>query len=150
MIYSITHSYAEAVQTYSKVLEIEPENTSAILNLSEAYVLNNQNEKSDKLIVGNNSHFDGEAGKQAIKLLSVLKAFNDANVPSLVAEIKKQIDKKNLDEKKNRFENWGLKESIAYIEQTNDSKQKTITKLFFDYALAKISGNELMQQLDAI
>ena len=96
LIYSITHSYAEAVQTYSKVLEIEPENTSAILNLSEAYVLNNQNEKSDKLIVEKNSHFDGEGGKQAIKLLSVLKAFNDANVPSLVAEIKKQIDTTNL------------------------------------------------------
>lgn len=148
LIYSITHSYAEAVQTYSKILELEPENTSAIRNLSEAYVLNDQNEKADKLISDKSSHFNEDAGKQAIMLLSVIKPFNKSDLSTVVNEIKKQIDNENLEEKKPRFEYWNLQESQAYVELSKESKHKSAVKHYFDYLLGKINGIELLQKLD--
>lgn len=148
LIYSITHSYAEAVQTYSKILELDPENTSSIRNLSEAYVLNDQNEKADKLILDKASHFNEEGGKQAIMLLSVMKPFNKGDFPTIINEIKKQIDNENLEEKKDRFEYWNLQESQAYVELSKESKNKLAVKFYFDYSLGKINGMELLQKLE--
>lgn len=148
LIYSITRSYAEAVQTYTKILEFEPDNNSAILNLSEAYILNEQNEKSDKLIEENNAQFNGENGKEAIKLFSVLKSFNNNGISELIKEIKNQIDISNLNEKKNRMENWGLTESLDFIDHKENSLAKDITKSYYDYIQSRIDGNELLKKLD--
>lgn len=150
LIYSITRSYSEAVQTYTKILEIEPDNTTAILNLSEAYVLNNQSEKAHKLLEEKNSHFNDSSGKEALRLITVLEAFNSGDTPKLINEIRNQIDNTSLDEKKERFENWNLQESFDYVEHTKESKIKTVVKMFYDYANGKISGNELIQKLNSV
>ena len=147
LIYSNTRSYTEAAQTYLRALELEASNKDAILNLAEAYILNKQNQSSDEHIEKYKSYFDGPNGNQAKKLFSVLKAYNNDDNTQLIIDIKNQIDSSNLIEKKERFDSWGLAESLDYIEHNEDSITKKNVKHYYDYLLGKISGTELSESL---
>jgi tetratricopeptide (TPR) repeat protein len=147
LIYSITRSYSEAIQTYIRILQLNPTDNNAILNLPEVYILNNQNESSDEHIERYKPHFDSRDGNQAKKLFAVLKAFNSKNNNQVITEIKGQIDNSDLLNKEVRFDSWGLNESLDYIEHSEDSIIKTNVKLYYDYLLGKINGKELLEKL---
>ena len=142
-IYAITRSYPEAITTYLQIIKLDKTNNTAIFNLAEVYLFNNQNNESAKLVEDNSQYFKKDSSSGALKLFKVLSLLNDNNLDEIINEVKEQIDNSNLNDKKRRIINWDFKDVYSFVNSLKETKEKETVLNYLNYTTGKISGAEL-------
>lgn len=147
-VYAITRSYPEAISTYLEIIKLDEKNITAIFNLAEVYLFNNQNLESAKIVEENSQHFISDSSSGALKLFKVLTLLNEKNLNKLVDEVKQQINLLSLDDKIKRIPNWDFKDVYSFVNSLKDSKEKDVTIQYLNYVTGKISGSDLISILE--
>lgn len=134
LIYTESKSYLEAINTYNKILEIEPKNEDAVMNIAEVYLFLNREKDSDKIIEENSLTFQDKNGLEALNLFKVVKLINKKDFEELEKEVINQIS--NLEP----FYNWNLNEVRSYFNTLKlDVKPRKLFNAYLNYFDKKIN-----------
>jgi len=138
-------NFQDAIVSYEKLLEVEPQYTVAIGDLAELYFFYNQEKKASILIENNNEFFKTKLDGKLTALLNLWKAYHAKDITKIDDFSISEIDKKDLKTKKKKYEGWDLSDAILYLSKEPDSECKKHMLYLFTYLTGKISGEDLIK-----
>ncbi|MBI5042290.1 MAG: hypothetical protein HZC10_00330 [Nitrospirae bacterium] len=137
-------NYVEAIETYKKILTIEPMDISAIQNLAELYLVAGQIENYDNIVRDKSEFF------KSTPLLTYLEAFKfylENKSTDLKNKISDFIEKQDVSINKNHLRAWDFTEFYDVLNSKSDSPEKTLLMNFANYLKGVMSGSEIKNLL---
>lgn len=139
-IQSRMRSYNEAVSTYNKVLEVNPDDKEVIMDLAETYLFSNQKNEHLELIKKYNQYFTKLLNGKLCDIFDVIIYYQEKNKEELTKRVLAHIDSSDLNSKSKRTTEWQFLDSLIYLANEQDSPEKTIALNFFWYLDGQISS----------
>ncbi|MBI5893904.1 MAG: hypothetical protein HZB79_09715 [Deltaproteobacteria bacterium] len=133
-------NYVEAIETYKKILTIEPMNQGAIRNLAELYLVAGQTGNYNNIVKDKLEFF------KATPLLTYLEAFKfylENKFTDLKNKISEFIEKQDVSINKDHLGNWDLTEFYDTLKNKYDSPEKALLINFANYLKGGMSGSQI-------
>jgi hypothetical protein len=137
--------YREVIQTYQRILSLSEKNQTAIANLAEVYLFNNQNEKFDELIVSYPEAFSDKKYDELMKFFNVIKYYNSNQKEKMLEVIFQQIEGK--EEKVGELK-WIFKDALYFASKQERSENNLILLAYIFYLDNKYTATELKEKLN--
>lgn len=146
-IYSRILKYDEAIKSQYKILEIEPNNNTAIYELAELLYFAKKDDVGNELIKKHSDLFSSKEDGQLLFLFELLNHFNKSEVEDLKEKILNSIDKTNLEVRNKKMLGWDLYDALVFIANQPDSEAKLLLQNFLWYMDAQINAQETLERL---
>ena len=138
-------NYSDAIDTYNKIIEIDENHSSAILNLMELYLLNHQQNEYNSMLTKYDKIVNKKMKGELLKLFSVIIAYQNRNVEKLKEISISFVEATDMSTKKKRAEGWNLTDMLIYIANEPETHEKMITQNLLWYLEGQITGQEFSQ-----
>jgi len=145
-IFTRTKRYDESLKNYLTILEVDPNNNTAILDLAELYLFMGYESKSDELIKSHPALF-GTSEKQLLNFLELIKLFNAGNAILLKQKIQENIDKTDLKNRRHRFDGWNVSDALTFVHSQRESDQRTYFLNYLWYLDGQLNGKDVLEKI---
>ncbi len=129
-----------AVLAYEKVVDIEPNNVKAVLELHELYLIQNQIEKYEILYKEHKSIVDRECDGNINIYFKALKLYQQNDYNSMKLNVQKYVA--TVPPEKNTLAEWEFNDVLVAFKSHPDSKKKRLLLLFIELLMGKIDKEE--------
>lgn len=146
-LYARTFCYNDAITNLKKVLDIEPDNSTAHMNLAELYLFSGQKEKFDEIY---NSHKDMFAAKDEGKLIEyfeLIDLFNKGKFDEIKEYISKNIDRKDLENRKKQMEGWDLYDAMVFLANKPETDERKLLQSYTWYLDGHVNASQVIELL---
>jgi tetratricopeptide (TPR) repeat protein len=145
--YSRITNYSEAIEVYKRILEIDANNSSSILDLSELLLFEKKEDLCTELIKKYQDIFKSKSNGQLLILFDLLIHFNKSEISELKEKILNLIERTDLENRKKRMVGWNLYDSILYVSKQPESEEKKFMRNFLFYLDGQLSAKETLERL---
>lgn len=131
--------YDESIKSYEKVLEIDPNSKSAILNLAEIYALAGEVKAFKKHNEKYSQELKNYENKKILDFFNVLRLFHENEIEAMIKLIKSSIN-----DDKDKF-SWNFIDVFVFINKIQDTKIQSILFKYIQFLhgiIDKFSANE--------
>jgi tetratricopeptide (TPR) repeat protein len=147
LIYTKTKRYKEIAPIYHRVIELDPTNSSAIVNLAELYLFQKNEKLSDELVAKHPEMFNKNADGDVLKFFDLIKLFNNGNSQELEKIIVEKIDQKDLLNKKKRMDSWDVSDALTYVHSEPESPQRKLFLNYLWYLDGQLNAQEALERI---
>lgn len=135
-------SYKDATVTYNKLLELDKNNQTAIVDLTEVYLLDKQQIEYQLMLSKHADVFNQTKNKDVLNLFSIIIHYQQKNLEKLKEISLSKIDTNDLTSKKSRIEGWIFSDMLTYIANESASEEKLIAQNLLWYLDGQQSASE--------
>lgn len=146
-IYTRIRKYDESIKSCNKIIELAPENSTAICDLAELYFFSKAEDKADKLIEKHPDLFNSKINGELLNYFELIRLYNSNNLAELKPLVLSKIDKSDLKVKKERLDGWDVYDALIYVFNEPDSDVKTVLLNYLWYIKGDLNANELLTLL---
>lgn len=136
-----------SINTFIKVRDIEPDNNSAIFNIAEAYLFNNQIDKAKEIISNHEELFNQKSKGDLLEVFKAIEFYHKENKDELLEIVENLVDYSNLKSNRRQITGWDLREALYFIAHQDDDDYKVILQNLLWYLDGHISGEQLLSRV---
>ncbi len=125
-------NYQESIKFYKKILELSPDDESAIVNLIEVYIYSKNLNLAKNLIENKNNVVSSRDNGELLQFFKLMISYQEHNQIELDKLIKYWIEPDNTTAKK-RIPNWDLKDALIFVNSSvsNPYQRKMLHFLWY-------------------
>lgn len=146
-IYSRTLKYDEAINTFKRILEIDPNYSTAIFDLSEIFLFAKNEEACDELIKKYPDLFSKKEEGQLLFYFELIKHYNKSETTQLKDKIIKAIDRKDLKNKKKRIQGWDFYDALFFMANQPDDENRKYLQNYLWYLDGQLNAKETLERI---
>lgn len=147
-IYCRTLNYKESIDSYNKILKIDPNDKSATANIAEVYLMDGNLIEYNNIIKNNSSLFEGKES-DLLKIFDAVIAYHKDDPDRLEIIIKEVVSGKELETKQKHIQGWIMRDLLIFIaNQPDSSKKKSLQNLIW-FVDGQLSAKDLLSRIGA-
>jgi tetratricopeptide (TPR) repeat protein len=142
MIHTRLRNYKDSINSYLRILEIDKDNHSAVFNVAEVYLMNNQKSEFDEILAKNSTLFKEKINGKLLEIFSIISNYQDKNMNQLMTISLANIDLTDMTTKRKRIRGWVLKDLLIYISGEPNSNEKVVVQNLLWYLDGQLTATE--------
>jgi len=144
MLYARMNKYSDAIVTLKKLLEIEPDNTNATVNLAEIYLFSGQKDKFDEIYDRHGNLFGSMGHSKLKEYFNLIDLFNKSKFEEIEKYISSNIDRSDLQSRKSHIDGWDLYDALVFLSNKPESTSRTLLQNYTWYLDGKVSAQQVI------
>jgi tetratricopeptide (TPR) repeat protein len=145
-LYARTFKYNDAITNLKRLLKIEPDNTSANVNLAEIYLFSGQKDKFDEIYKAHENAFAAKDEK-LIEYFELIDLFNKGKFDEIKDYIAKNIDRTELKTRKKRIDGWDLYDAMVFLANKPETNERKLLQNYTWYLDGSVSAQQVINLL---
>lgn len=146
-LYSRTFNYNDAITNLKKVLEIEPDNTSANMNLAELYLFAGQKDKFDEIYKKHEDMFATKGEGKLKEYFELIDLFIKGKFDDIKEYISKNIDRNDLKNRKKQLEGWDLYDAMVFLANKPETDERKLLQNYTWYLDGQVNAQQVIELL---
>jgi hypothetical protein len=147
-LYARTNKYSDSILCLKKVLEIEPENTSANVNLAEIYLFSGQKEKFDEIFKKHENLFAEKDEGKLVSYFNLIDLFNKGEHQEIKEFISKDVDRTDLRSRKKHIDGWDLYDAMVFLASKPETAERKLLQNYTWYLDGSVNAKQVIDLLD--
>lgn len=147
-LYSRTNKYNDSILSLKKVLEIEPENTTANVNLAEIYLFSGQKEKFDEIYKKHENLFAEKDEGKLISYFNLIDLFNKGEFQEIKDFIAKDVDRSDLKNRKKHIDGWDLYDAMVFLASKPETAERKLLQNYTWYLDGGVTAKQVIDLLE--
>lgn len=147
-LYSRTNKYSDAISSLKKVIEIDPENTTANVNLAEIYLFSGQKEKFDEIYKNHENLFAEKDEGKLISYFNLIDLFNKGEYEKIKQYISENIDRTDLKNRKKHIEGWDLYDAMVFLANKPETEERKLLQNYTWYLDGGVNAKQVIDLLN--
>jgi tetratricopeptide (TPR) repeat protein len=145
-LYARTFKYNDAITNLKRVLDIEPDNSTANMNLAEIYLFSGQKEKFDEIYKGHESLFASK-DERLIEYFELIDLFIKGKFDEIKDYMSKNIERSDLNNKKQQIDGWDFYDAMVFLANKPESDERKLLQKYTWYLAGSASAQEVISLL---
>jgi tetratricopeptide (TPR) repeat protein len=133
LVHTRLRNYKESIATLLRILEIDKDNQSATLDLTEVYLMSKQDKEYSEMLSKYSTLLKEKLNGKLLELFTIVKMYQNKEHDKLKELSIANIDITDLTSKQKRIEGWQLKDLLIYLSMEPPTTEKTIVQSLLWY-----------------